>query len=133
MWIGMVWSMREEDKLIEKAENTLEDAEKAFDVDMMVSTVQNRIYYSVFYAAQAGLVSRGIDAGSHQGVKIKIGEELIKNDLLDKKWGRFFSQQQTYREQADYQVDVDIEKSDLKSYLDEAHRFIKEMKEIVSD
>jgi uncharacterized protein (UPF0332 family) len=48
--------MREEDKLIEKAENTLEDAEKAFDVDMMVSTVQNRIYYSVFYAAQAGLV-----------------------------------------------------------------------------
>jgi uncharacterized protein (UPF0332 family) len=125
--------MREEDKLIEKAENTLEDAEKAFDVDMMVSTVQNRIYYSVFYAAQAGLVSRGIDAGSHQGVKIKIGEELIKNDLLDKKWGRFFSQQQTYREQADYQVDVDIEKSDLKSYLDEAHRFIKEMKEIVSD
>jgi uncharacterized protein (UPF0332 family) len=77
--------------------------------------------------------SRGIDAGSHQGVKIKIGEELIKNDLLDKKWGRFFSQQQTYREQADYQVDVDIEKSDLKSYLDEAHRFIKEMKEIVSD
>lgn len=129
----MVWSMREEDKLIEKAENTLEDAEKAFDVDMMVSTVQNRIYYSVFYAAQAGLVSKGIDAGSHQGVKIKIGEELIMNDLLDKKWGRFFSQQQTYREQADYQVDVDIERSDLKSYLDEAHRFINEMKEIVSD
>ena len=129
----MVWSMREEDKLIEKAENTLEDAKKAFDVDMMVSTVQNRIYYSIFYAAQAGLISRGIDAGSHQGVKIKIGEELIKNDLLDKKWGRLFSQQQTYREQADYQVDVDIEESDLKSYLDEAHSFIQEMKEIVSD
>lgn len=129
----MVWSMREEKKLIEKAENTLEDAEKAFDVDMMVSTVQNRIYYSIFYAAQAGLISKGIDAGSHQGVKIKIGEELIMNDLLDKKWGRFFSQQQTYREQADYQVDVDIEESDLKSYLDEASSFIQEMKEIISN
>jgi len=94
--------MREVEKLLEKAENTLEDANKAFEMDMMVSTVQNRIYYSIFYAAQASLISRGIDAGSHQGVKIKIGEELVKKDLLDKKWGRFFSQQQTYREQADY-------------------------------
>lgn len=125
--------MLEEEKLLEKAWNTLEDAEKGFDVDMMVSTVQNRIYYSIFYAAQAGLISRGIDAGSHQGVKIKIGEELIKKDLLDKKWGRFFSQQQTYREQADYQVDVDIQKSDLEDYLEEANQFIQEMKVLVSN
>jgi uncharacterized protein (UPF0332 family) len=129
----MVWSMREEDRLIEKAENTFGDAEKAFEMDMMVSTVQNRIYYSVFYAAQAALISKGIDVGSHQGVKVKIGEELVKNDLLDKKWGRFFSQQQTYREQADYQIDVDISRSDLDSYLDDADRFIQEMKKILSE
>ena len=124
--------MREEEKLLEKAEATLEDAEKAFEGDMMVSTVQNRIYYALFYAAQAALVSREIDTGTHQGVKIKLGEDLIKNGLLDEEWGRFFSQQQTYREEADYQIDVDIEKDDLEEYLKKAREFVQEMKNVVA-
>ena len=43
---------------------------------------------------------------------------------------RFYAQQQTYREQADYQVDVDIERTDLEEFLEDAKTFIQEMKRI---
>lgn len=122
--------MREVEELLDKAERTLEDAEKAFDEDMLVSTIQNRIYYAMFYAAQAALISKGHDLGSHQGVKIKIGEILIKEKGLEREWGRFFSQQQTYREQADYQIDVDIEREDLQEYLKKSDQFIRKMREL---
>ncbi|PSP60388.1 hypothetical protein BRC73_02440, partial [Halobacteriales archaeon QH_7_66_37] len=96
--------MSEVEKFLEKADATLEDAEKAYREEMLISTVQNRIYYSLYYAAQAALISLGHDVGTHKGVKVKIGEEMVLKDLLDKEWGRFYAQQQTYREQADYQV-----------------------------
>lgn len=123
--------MNEVKKLIEKSEDTLQDAEKAYQQEMLLSTVQNRIYYSLYYAAQAALISLGYDIGTHEGVKIKIGEEMVLEGLLDKKWGRFYSQQQTYREQADYQLDVDIERDDLEEFIEDSRRFIEQMKEII--
>lgn len=125
--------MQEVEKYLEKAEATLKDARNAYKQDMLVSTIQNRIYYAIYYSAQAALISVGCDAGTHEGVKIKIGEELILKNHLDKKWGRFFSQQQTYREQADYEVDVDIERKDLEGYLNEAETFIDEMQRITEE
>ena len=122
--------MNEVSKLLEKADATLEDAEKAYQEEMLVSTVQNRIYYSLYYAAQAALISLGHDVGTHEGVKIKIGEEMVLEGFLDKRWGRFFAQQQTYREQADYQLELDVERQDLKESLNEAQEFIQEMKQI---
>jgi len=122
--------MNEVEKFLEKADATLEDAEKAYREEMLISTVQNRIYYSLYYAAQAALISLGHDVGTHKGVKVKIGEEMVLKDLLDKEWGRFYAQQQTYREQADYQVDVDIERTDLEEFLEDAKTFIQEMKRI---
>lgn len=98
---------------------------------MLVSTIQNRIYYAIFYAAQAALVSVGEDLGSHQGVKIRLGEKFVKEGDLDRDLGRFFSQQQTYREQADYEVDVDIKRDNLSQYLERAEEFIQNMKRIV--
>ncbi|MFB6100552.1 MAG: HEPN domain-containing protein [Candidatus Nanohalobium sp.] len=123
--------MPEAEELLGKSERTFEDARKALKQEMLVSTIQNRIYYSIFYAAQAALISRGEDTGSHAGVKIRLGEKLIKKGELDREWGRFFSQQQTYREQADYQVDVDIEREELEEYLEDAEEFIRKMKEVV--
>lgn len=122
--------MQEVEELFDKAERTLEDANKAFEEEMLISTIQNRIYYAIFYAAQAALISEGFDTGSHQGVKIKIGEVLIKQRGLEREWGRFFSQQQTYREQADYQIDVDIEREELEAYLEKSEEFIQKMREI---
>ncbi|MFB6209165.1 MAG: hypothetical protein ABEJ56_03430 [Candidatus Nanohaloarchaea archaeon] len=40
--------MHESEKLLEKAEATLNDARKAYEQEMLVSTIQNRIYYSIY-------------------------------------------------------------------------------------
>jgi len=122
--------MPEVEKLLDKADATLEDAQKAYEEEMLVSTVQNRIYYSMYYAAQAALILQGVDVNTHKGIKVKIGEKLVLENKLEKKWGRFYSQQQTYREQADYQVDVDIERDDLEKYLEKTGEFIRKMKNI---
>lgn len=125
--------MPEAEEHLEKAKGILEDAEKCLQQEMLVSTVQNRIYYSLFHAAKAALISRDVDPGSHEGVKIKIGEELVLNGDLDRKWGRFFSTQQSYRERADYRVDVDLERGDLQEYLEETKKFLDIVEEIISD
>ena len=60
------------EKLLEKAEATLEDAKTAYNQDMLISTVQNRIYYSLYYAVQAALLSQDTEVSTHEGTKIKI-------------------------------------------------------------
>lgn len=123
--------MRESEKLLNHAQDILKDAESAFEQDMLVSTVQNRIYYSIFHAAKAGLLVVDCDVGTHQGVKIKVGEELVQKGLLEKERGRFFSKQQTLREQADYRVDVDITRGELKKYIQQASKFLNKMEDII--
>lgn len=58
-------------------------------------------------------------------------EELIKKGSLNNEWGRYFSKQQTYRERADYETDVDLTREDLQEHLSRAEKFIDRMEEFL--
>lgn len=116
--------MREEEELIGKAYKLLDDAEKALEADTTLGTVQNRIYYACFHAAKAAVVHLGEDPRSHQGVKTLFNRELVREGKVDEEWGSFYSRMETYREQADYRIEVDLEREQVTDYLQKARKFI---------
>ncbi len=85
----------------------------------------------MFNAAKAALITVGEEPGTHHGVKTLVGR-LVKEDMISKEYGRFYAQQQTYREQADYEPEVSFTREDLRDRMDLAHAFLDQMGEIVA-
>ena len=124
--------MREVDELIEKSESFLSDARSAFGSDMSLETVQNRLYYSMFLSAKAALLTEGVEAGTHQSVNRQLGRVFVKEkEVLEKEMGRFYSEQQTLREQADYDPETSFERAEVSENIEKAKEFVGEMKRIV--
>lgn len=123
--------MREEKVLIEKSERFLSDAKSALEHDMSLETVQNRLYYSMFLAAKAALLTEGIEAGTHSKVNRQLGKVFVKEkQIISKEMGSFYSNQQTLREQADYDPETAFEREEVEKDLEKAEKFIHKMKEV---
>lgn len=67
-------------------------AEESFDDALILiekkkwNTSINRLYYSCFYAVIALLLKNGIETHTHDGARIKFGNEFIKTGKIDKKY-----------------------------------------------
>jgi len=57
--------MREQDELKAKAERFLKTAQKALEIGDFDSCV-SRCYYSMFFVAEAALLTKGLTASSHK-------------------------------------------------------------------
>ncbi len=77
----------EVNKLIKKAEHALEVAEVLTKNDYP-SDASSKIYYSMFYAAQALLKSEGINVVKHSAVESAIGYYFAKPGRRDPKLHR---------------------------------------------
>ena len=74
-------------KLILKAEHALKVAQDLLE-DGYPSDAASKIYYSMFYAAQALLKSKRIDVVKHSAVGSALGYHFAKTDRM----GRFLTQ-----------------------------------------
>jgi len=71
-------------KYLEKAEHALEVAE-ALIKDGYLPDAASKIYYSMFYAAQALLKSEGIEVVKHSAVESAFGYYFAKPGRIDPK------------------------------------------------
>jgi uncharacterized protein (UPF0332 family) len=92
----------------------------------------NRIYYAMFYAAQALLRSRGIHVNKHSAEEAALGYHFAKTGLMDPVFHRSFINARKIREFVDYGiVRGSVEpRSDLS--LDEGLRFVAEVRRLIS-
>jgi uncharacterized protein (UPF0332 family) len=114
---------------LEKAENTLEDAKKYLEYATPESTV-NRIYYAMFYAVNALLITKGLSASKHSGVLALFNKEIVKQGMIEKELGRFYSEMLYRRQKGDYEDFVRFSKEDVKLWLEKAEEFINKVAEI---
>lgn len=84
----------------------------------------SRAYYAVFHCAQALLLSIGVKAESHSGVRQLFGFHFIKEGRLDRKFGRYLKNLKDERENGDYGIFSLIERKDAKEAINEAKEFI---------
>lgn len=110
--------------LIEKAKRSQNAAAKLLkegDVDFAAS----RAYYSLFYTAEALLLSRGLSFSSHSAVIANFGKEFAKTGALHSKFHHYLMESQDRRNISDYSVLAEVTKDQVVEMLDWAKEFIK--------
>ena len=114
---------------MEKAKNTLSDAKMYIENATPESTV-NRIYYAIFYAVNALLISKGLSSAKHSGVRALFNREFVNKGLVEREWGEFYSDMFDRRQKADYKDFVTFEKEDVNEWLIRSEEFISKMEEL---
>jgi uncharacterized protein (UPF0332 family) len=110
--------------LLEKAKRSQRASAKLFkggDVDFAAS----RAYYSLFYTAEALLLSRGLAFSSHSAVIANFGKEFAKTGTLNPKFHHYLTESQDRRNIGDYSVIAQVTKEEVQEMLAWAKEFIK--------
>ena len=87
---------------IEKAYRTYQEAVGSIK-NGYVETAANRLYYAAYYAVSALLISYKYEASTHNGVIQMFGKVFLKNNIIDKKYGKTFNQLFSLRLTGDYE------------------------------
>jgi uncharacterized protein (UPF0332 family) len=110
--------------LLEKAKRSQKAAAKLFkdgDFDFAAS----RAYYSLFYTAEALLLSRELSFSSHSAVIASFGKEFAKTGALNPKFHHYLMESQDRRNIGDYSVLAEVTKEQVSEMLAWAKEFIK--------
>jgi uncharacterized protein (UPF0332 family) len=116
--------------LIQKAEHALEVAEELINRNYP-SDAASKIYYSMFYAAQALLKSEGIDVIKHSAVESAFGYHFAKTGKIDPKFHRMFIDARKIRETADYDIQEEIVEPVASLKIEEGKLFLMTIKDLL--
>lgn len=116
---------------IERSHETLEDAILLYNNEKLFSSV-NRIYYAMYYAVNALLLSKGLSSSKHSGVLALFNKDFVSKNIIDKKSGKFFTEMFEFRQKADYKDLVEFKKEDVEVWLKNANEFISEILKILA-
>jgi uncharacterized protein (UPF0332 family) len=101
--------------LLQKAKRSQKVAAKLFkdgDVDFAAS----RAYYSLFYTAEALLLSQDLSFSSHSAVIANFGKEFAKTGILNPKFHHYLMESQDRRNIGDWII-VCLQKSPRKKFV----------------
>lgn len=110
--------------LLEKAKRSQKVAAKLYkdgDMDFAAS----RAYYSLFYTAEALLLTRDMSFSSHSAVIAAFGKEFAKTGVLNSKFHHYLMESQDRRNIGDYSILADVTKEQVLEMLAWAKEFIK--------
>jgi len=114
-----------------KAERELAAAEVLRRADIL-EPAETRIYYALFHAAVAILLTEGLEPRTHRGLGGLLGLHFVKRGLLDARWSRTLTQAQAARESADYERGWLSTPEAVDHGLDTAREFFVEAQRIVA-
>ncbi|MDN3511257.1 MAG: HEPN domain-containing protein [Candidatus Jettenia sp. CY-1] len=95
------------------------------------SDASSKIYYSMFYAAQALLKSERIDVVKHSAVESAFGYYFVKAGKIDPKYHRMLMDARKIREIADYDIQEEIVEPLASLKIEEGKEFLKTIKGIL--
>lgn len=117
--------MDEVQEFMDKANYKLKSSQILYDSGQYIDSV-SASYYVMLLVAKALLINKGIRPKTHKGIMHLFSKEFIKGGDFDPILGRKFLRTQTLRENADYEIRVNIDKRIAKEKLDQCKLFIKE-------
>jgi uncharacterized protein (UPF0332 family) len=123
--------MKEETRmLINKAEHALEVAEELIK-NGYPSDAASKIYYSMFYAAQALLKSEDINVIKHSAVESAFGYYFTKPGRIEPKFHRMLINARKIRETADYDIYEEIAEPVVSLKVEEGKLFLACIKDFL--
>lgn len=111
---------------IEKAKATWDDA--IFNIQgKRWNTASNRLYYALFHAASALLISEGILANTHKGFLLQISNHYVRTEILTKEEGKLIRNLFDLRNEDDYEDFTNLTEEDLKEYIPKAEALLNKL------
>lgn len=109
--------------LFEKAERYIRSAQiLAADGDF--DSAASRLYYAMFYIAEALLEAKGFSFSSHKAVISALGQQFAKPQLLDPRFHQALLGAFSQRQIGDYTTDTGLEQHDINGLLSDARDFL---------
>lgn len=115
---------------LQVAEVKLENAPQIFNLGLYDDAI-SRLYYAMFYAAKAALLTEGLDLRKHSSAVTKFRELFVLTGRIEAKYLRYLGRAQSARERSDYAPFIPASQADGTEMLSTAETFIAKMKEIV--
>ena len=94
----------------------------------------NRLYYAVYYASSALLISAGHAAKPHEGTIGMIGQHYVRTGILilSNEDGVLLARLQNMRHTGDYDDFLDLTQDDVEPYIPQSEAYIEKIKAIIS-
>lgn len=94
-------------------------------------TAINRLYYACYYAATALLVNDGYDTHTHNGVKTLLALHYVKENKLEKSFGKMYGQLFNMRQESDYEDWISPDENDVLFFIEPVEQFISAIEKLI--
>lgn len=118
----------EQADLIEKAKESLKAAH-ILQKEGFYGFAASRAYYSMFYLAEAMLLSEGLSFSKHSAVHSAFGERFVKTGKVPAEFQRFLINGMEIRHIGDYDTIV-FNAQESKEQIERAEKFLKFVEEM---
>lgn len=116
---------------LEQARAALDDARFLLDARRTPTSIINRSYYAMFYAALALLQSIGKVPSRHSGVLALIDQEFVLKGTLDRQLGRDLHRSFDLRQASDYRVGHAPDDDVVNDLWHQASHFLAEVEKVL--
>ena len=96
------------------------------------NTLANRLYYALFHAVSALLISDRREVGSHKGAAIRFHQYYVRTGIFTEDDGAFYSQMETLREKADYNCFFNVSEADIVARIEPSRLLIEKIRQYVT-
>ena len=115
---------------LSRADNTFNDA-KILAENKSWNSCINRLYYACFYVVSALLIKRGHNIKTHNGVRTIFFKEYIATSIIEKDFGKLYSDLFDWRGEGDYADFVDYDKETVIPLLPKVQEFIEIIEDLI--
>ena len=118
-------------QLLEKAERAIQEADVLLYA-LGAEFAAGRVYYAMFYVAEALLHERDQVFGKHSALHAAYGKDFAKSGLLDPKFHRWLLDAFDVRLQEDYDAVTLVSDERVEEMLEQARTFLAAAQEFLS-
>ena len=112
---------------IELAEEELSSAKLLLQNSKLRDAI-SRAYYSMFHAARALLLMKGLNPRKHSGVIRMFGLHFVDEGFLGRVYAKYLTSAFSLRSKADYDVYYEPTEEEAEAVVENAERFLERIK-----
>ena len=117
---------------LEKAQRTFEDMEFCANEGKW-EAASNRLYYALFHAMSALLISDSYNVKSHRGILAMFGEHYVRTGIFERKDGSLLSDLVIMRDNADYNCFYEADEEKLSPLIAPTKSLIDKIKQYIQN
>ncbi|MGL4943485.1 MAG: HEPN domain-containing protein [Thermoguttaceae bacterium] len=118
------------DNWLDKSDEALLAAEKNLDIPL--TTAQNRVYYAIFYAVSALAKANNFTTAKHSQLLGWFNKNYVATTIVDRDVAAIYPEMYEFRQKCDYSFTFKPQREVLLQNLDNAQKFVAEIKKLIA-